>query len=128
MTFAPGETAKTVVVDLVDDAVAESLERFNLMLSNPRGATLGDGVAVADIGANDSTALAQPRITAAPRTVGEGDSYVDVVVSLSAPGQNAISVNYSTQDSLADRFADFVNTADTLFFAVGLELRHRTVH
>ncbi len=40
LTFAPGETAKTVSVALLDDSIDEGKETFTLRLSNPRGAYL----------------------------------------------------------------------------------------
>ena len=40
LTFAPGETAKTVSVPLLDDSIDEGKETFRLKLSNPRGAYL----------------------------------------------------------------------------------------
>ena len=40
LRFAPGETAKTVAVPILDDAIDEGKERFVLRLSNPQGAYL----------------------------------------------------------------------------------------
>ena len=40
LVFAPGETAKTVSVPLLDDSHDEGKETFSLKLSNPRGAYL----------------------------------------------------------------------------------------
>ena len=43
LTFAPGETAKFVVVGIIDDAVRDGGETFYLNFSNATGATLSDG-------------------------------------------------------------------------------------
>ena len=40
LTFAPGETSKTIVVTLLDDDVNEERETFLVELSNPAGASL----------------------------------------------------------------------------------------
>ena len=49
LTFAPGETAKTVSVPLIDDTVEDDGETFTLTLSNAVGAFLGDGEATGTI-------------------------------------------------------------------------------
>ena len=43
LTFAPGETSKTIAVPILDDAVDEGMEYFLLRFSRPQGATLADG-------------------------------------------------------------------------------------
>ena len=45
LTFAPGETEKTVSVTVIDDTVEDSGETFRLLLSSPDGATLADSEA-----------------------------------------------------------------------------------
>ena len=49
LTFAPGETAKFVVVGIIDDAVYDDAETFYLNFSNATGATLSDGQATGKI-------------------------------------------------------------------------------
>ena len=63
LTFAAGETVKTVVVDITDDIANENFERFFLDLENASGANILDDRAVAIIGASDATAVSQPRIS-----------------------------------------------------------------
>ena len=102
LTFAPGQTVKNIVVPIIDNATAEPAERFKLTLSNPANATIANGTGVVVIGAHDATAVAAPAISApADVIVGEGDGYLDLAVSLSAPGQNTVSVNYATANSTA---------------------------
>jgi len=59
------------------------------------GATILDGKGVVTIGANDAAATAQPRVSVTDTIAGEGDGYFDMVVKLSAPGQNAVSVAWA---------------------------------
>ena len=55
LTFAPGETTRTILVRTVDDAAAEPTETFTVNLSNPVGATIADGQGVGTILDDDAT-------------------------------------------------------------------------
>ncbi|MHA0287848.1 Calx-beta domain-containing protein [Mycobacterium sp. C3-094] len=54
VTFAPGVTTQMVHVDIVGDSLHESTEAFTVTLSNPTGATIGDGTAVGTITDDDA--------------------------------------------------------------------------
>ena len=53
LTFATGETAKTIGVAVLDDAVDEGEETFTLTLSSPSGAVIADGSATGTIENDD---------------------------------------------------------------------------
>ncbi len=53
LTFAAGETGKTVSVPILDDALDEGEETFTLRLSNAQGARIADGEAVGTIKNSD---------------------------------------------------------------------------
>jgi hypothetical protein len=55
LNFAGGDTSKSFNVLIVDDGVVESAENFNVMLSNPVGATLG-ATSSATVSINDNDA------------------------------------------------------------------------
>jgi endoglucanase len=77
LTFAPGETEKTVRVSLVGDDVAEADESFALTLANPVGATLADARAVATVIDDDR---GRPTVSIADAEIVEGD-----LVSVTGP-------------------------------------------
>lgn len=53
VTFAPGETVKTIRVAIADDPVIEGTETFTLNLSSPLAATLADTQAIGTILSDD---------------------------------------------------------------------------
>ena len=61
LTFAAGETSKTVHVDISGDTVFEGNETFAVTLSNASGATLADATAVGTI-VNDDSEPAQGHV------------------------------------------------------------------
>ena len=53
LQFAPGDTSKTITIDIIDDADSESAETFKVQLSQPADATLGSN-AEATVTVNDN--------------------------------------------------------------------------
>jgi chitinase len=121
LVFAPGETVKTVVVDIADETLPEPMERVNLLLSGATGATIADGRGVAEIGDSDARAVTQPSITVDDVIVAEGDGYVEMVLRLSAPSPNPVSVSYVTRDVTADNYLaqDYTYSNGTVTFGPG---------
>ena len=108
LTFAPGETVKAIIVPIMDDAIYEPLERFNVTLSNPTGATLPTfpGAQV-NIAVDESP----PTASIANVTVGEGAGTMTLTLNLSH--ESSRSTPYRTQTSYiggtATQGADYVN-------------------
>ena len=108
LTFAPGETVKAIIVPILDDAIYETLERFNVTLSNPTGATLPTfpGAQV-NIAVDESP----PTASIANVTVGEGAGTMTLTLNLSH--ESSRSTPYRTQTSYiggtATQGADYEN-------------------
>src|SRR5205807_5142267 len=103
LTFAPGETSKRVDVQTLGDAVMEPTETFTLTLSNASGATIARATGTATI---IDVANQLPALTIIDTSVLEGNSIsplrtVSVLLALSAPSSQAISVEYRTVDGTA---------------------------
>ena len=122
LTFAPGETSQTVVVDLLDDAVDEPPETFTLTLSNAAGATIERAVATGTIEDNDDP----PLFSVADATGTEGGT-LGFRVTLSAASAGTASVGYALEDGTAVAGTDYTAVAGTLTFAPGETLRTVTV-
>ena len=86
LTFAAGETAKTIPVPVLDDAHNEGSETLTLTLSNPSGAYLADGTATGTITNTDE--MPQAWIARFGRTVAEQvlDAVESRMTAARAPG------------------------------------------
>jgi len=63
VTFAPGETSKTISIAITPDMLVEGNEQFTVVLSNPHSATVADGTGVGTIVDDDT---AQPVVRRSP--------------------------------------------------------------
>ena len=117
LTFAAGQTAATVTVDLVDDDIVEDTETFRLRLSNPSSnATVGNDSAVATV--LDDDALPELSVSDAP--VADEGAAATFSVELSRLSAQAVTVAYAAVtdptagDAAATSAQDFEAVAGTL--------------
>ncbi|HUQ32737.1 MAG TPA: Calx-beta domain-containing protein [Pyrinomonadaceae bacterium] len=121
LTFAPGETSKTITVAVNGDTTAESDETFAVNLSNPTNATVADGQGIGTI-KNDDQPATPPGISINDAAVTEGnDETADAVftVTLSSVSSSAVTVNFATADGTAAAGSDYEARTGTLSFAPG---------
>jgi hypothetical protein len=122
LTFAAGETTKTIGVTVYGDTDVENDENFFVILSDANGVELGDTTGVVTI-MNDDTASALPAISIADVQISEGNkankTKAMVTISLSEASTTPVSVNLTTQDGSAISGSDYVAVSDTITFAPG---------
>ena len=118
LTFAPGETSKTVTVLINGDRLGESNETFFVNLSSPTNATIADGQGVGAI-VDD-----EPRISISDVARAEGangqTTLFTFTVTLSAAYDQAVTMSFRTVNGTATTSdGDYVAKTGTLTFAPG---------
>ena len=126
LTFAPGETSKTVIVLVNGDLLNESNETYFLNLSSPSNATIADGQGIGTIVDDDGL----PSLWINDVTTGEGQSGTipaNFTVSLSSPSEQTVSVGFATADGSAHAPDDYVATGGNVVFNPGQTTKTVTV-
>jgi hypothetical protein len=126
LTFAPGETAKTVTIAVRGENVSVDAaeESFVLVLGDAVGATIGRGTAVATIIDSAVPSATVPAIVVAAGSAveppaGFGPNLHAVRVALGNAHVAPVSVDYATVDGTAVAGADYGAVAGTLTFLPG---------
>lgn len=123
LSFAPGETSKTVTVSTIEDTLFENNETLHLGLSNAdNGATIGDAQGNGTINNDDSA----PGFAVSNTSVSEGGNLA-FTVSLSAASANSHNVSYATANSSAVAGSDYTAKSGTLSFTPGQTSKNVTV-
>ncbi len=123
LTFAAGETTKTVNVQVVGDNVIEPNETFFVDLSTPTNATIADNQGLGTIINDDTQSL---RVTdARVREGNSGTATLEFTVTLmldnvNPDGPTVVTVDYQTADDTATAgSSDYVATNGSLTFNPG---------
>jgi hypothetical protein len=123
LTFAPGETSKTITVAVAGDALDEVEEGFSVVLSNPTNATLGTSTAAGRIVDNDVA----PAMSIGDVTIDEGTEpgaqmVAAFPITLSSPSGQRISVVARLGGGAGDtagRVSDYNGQSEIVTFEPG---------
>jgi len=117
LTFAAGETTKTILVPVLGDNQPEGTETFLLRLSGSSNATVLDAEGVGTIFDDESNLL-----SISDAVVTEGDTgrvSAVFVVSLGRPATQTVTVQYATIAGSATEGTDFVAKSGTVTINAG---------
>ena len=129
LTFEPGETTKTVEIEVHPDEIYEPDEQFAVEVVSAYGAVVGDGLAIGTIIDDDF----MPTVSISDAEVLEKDEFestwMDFTVSLSAAFDETVEVDvysfvpweqeYNSQPQIVDYNRDFVLGGEVLTFTPG---------
>lgn len=124
LTFASGETSKTIQVPINGDRIGELDETFFVKIHGAKNAKIADATGVVTI-LDD-----EPRISIQGDSVAEGSSGTTLLtftVSLSIALSEAVTVDYATQDGTAIAGEDYLAAFGTLTFAPGETTKSITI-
>ncbi|MFO0892726.1 MAG: Calx-beta domain-containing protein [Isosphaeraceae bacterium] len=121
LTFARGETIKTIAIPVHGDRAAEADESFTVRLSGARGAWIGDSQAVVTI-VEDEPRLSIGDAAGTVYSLWDGTvqpATLRFTVSLAVAYDQAVSVDFATADGTARAGVDYLARSGTLTFAPG---------
>ncbi|HEX8473050.1 MAG TPA: Calx-beta domain-containing protein [Pyrinomonadaceae bacterium] len=128
VTFAPGESVKTVSIPIVNDGATEPDETVELILFNPTTPDVAGPRSRATLNIIDSSKF--PSISISDTSVSEGLSGTTnavFLVTLSAATGRTVNVDFQTANGTATAGQDYQPASGTLTFAPGATTASITV-
>jgi Calx-beta domain/FG-GAP-like repeat len=118
LTFAPGETEKTITVPVNGDRLGEANETFVVNLSSPTNATIADGQGVGTI-VDDEPRIRISNVSTLEGQAGQTTLFT-FTVTLSAAYDQPVMMSFRTVNGTAKaNRGDYVAQTGTLTFAPG---------
>ena len=117
VTFASGETTKSVTIPLINDSSDEDDETFTVTLSSANNATISSATATATITDDD----APPALSIQTVSVAENAGTASLNVTLDAASEKTITVDYASSAGTACHCSSDFNaiSSTTLTFSAG---------
>jgi uncharacterized repeat protein (TIGR01451 family) len=126
LTFAPGDTTKTITVTVLGDLLDETDETMLAKLANATGATIADGTGTGTIVDDDG----EPALSVGDASVTEGNAGTTTMtfdVTLGAPSGKTVTVGYATTPGTAAAGSDYDSASGTVTFEPGQVAKTVTV-
>ncbi|MEI7687531.1 MAG: cellulase family glycosylhydrolase, partial [Planctomycetota bacterium] len=122
LTFAPGQTQKTITVAILPNAVGEPTETFTVALSSPSNGTLVKATGAGTIIGSTTPPPPPPTPTisianAQATEPASGSANATFTVTLSAASASPVTVAYTTANLTAMAGSDYTATTGTITFA-----------
>ncbi|MUH00351.1 hypothetical protein F7734_52020 [Scytonema sp. UIC 10036] len=118
VTFASGETSKTVLIPIVNDTLIESAQKLNLVLGNPTGgATIGGQNSATVTIVDDDVQLAFSAATFS--AIEDGTQEAAVTVIRTGRSSGAVSATITLSNGTATSPTDYDSTSIVVNFADG---------
>lgn len=128
LTFAPGETSKSISVPVHGDWSYEPDETFTVKLSNATNATVvGAGTATMTI-KNDDALIAPSYSTTGMSEGNAGTTGLVFGIELAAKAVQPVTVDWTTLDGTAKAGSDYVAGSGTVSWAIGERTKYVTVN
>lgn len=119
LTFADGETSKTVDIPILEDTIVEPTESFGFAILGATGAALGTKRTVSiNILDNDAT-NSSFNFSQSAYELNESGGSAAITVTRSGDISGAATVQYATSDGTATAGSDYTAATGTLSFAAG---------
>jgi hypothetical protein len=126
LTFNPGETNKTVTVQVNGDVKFEADETYFVNLSNAVNSAISDNQGLGTI-VNDDVQGGIIKFSATDYSVGEADGQEVLTVTRTGDTSLAANVDYSSADVTAKEHSDYSTAVGTVKFAAGESSKTITV-